>query len=934
MTRLLVLLALALLSPLAVQAQGLSPRSMTESRLNVLNDEMQGKVIEARQAYRAGLEGANNCDENWVRQALYRLDKLRQDAKQKEQQLVELREEMHKNHAKILKKLADLIPGFDSGTIADKLGKTVAKEMVGDLASGVAKDALKAGFKGLDVVEVINKYEAALGKQIKRDKILTDAVIQELEIQMAGLLIEAARDTQKEITALIERLNQQWDIAKAKCNEPATAARIGGDAPGDGKKEAGADVAKGNVTVIDRKTQKPIPGGKVVKIPDEPQIPVTPPKEGDGGGKVVFEPYKPNDEFIFDFPCHQPVSLTGDELNKGGAKIALDNKPLKLVFVGYRCDQVNQKMIDEQLRDQYKVRPRIELAGTTGPNDTWIPSKIWPKFPWYENKGKDFPVCEVTVYDYEPIPDDPKPVQDACLTGLPLIPRIPTTPPMPGPGVTEGGTEFPWDPGLPLPFDPLTPLFPGQPPFIGMPGTTGHPGTQERFVEGDVPIEGQGEAPNDPLASSKGSWGQSYADQWWLKAIGWLKPDGSTVLPERATPVTVAVIDTGIDRRHPELLGALWTNPGETAERRDADGNGFAGDVHGWNFVDNSSDVTDKNGHGTVVAGIIAALPGNGLGIAGINPWARIMPLKVTNHANKGGSIQLAKAILYAVDNGARVINLSVGGKGASKAVQAAIDYAARKNVLVVVASGNLGIETTEFFPGGARNTLTVAATDPDHKRAAFSNWGAGVGIAAPGVDILSLRAGGTDLLIHEKKDYKPGTAIVAKTYYRVTGSSFAAPIVSGVASLLMSVHPTLSAEQVRRMIVHSAKDIDVPGKDQFTGYGLIDAAAALAADPSHFLVANVAGIDVAKAGGRTVLRVQGSATANRLKAYWIEAGAGDNPTAWKTVSRKLDRPVMNAALDDLDPAHFRGAKSWTLRLVVEHQDGRLRESRYALALD
>jgi subtilisin family serine protease len=296
--------------------------------------------------------------------------------------------------------------------------------------------------------------------------------------------------------------------------------------------------------------------------------------------------------------------------------------------------------------------------------------------------------------------------------------------------------------------------------------------------------------------------------------------------------------------------------------------------------------------------------------------------------------VALASAIMYAADNGARVINLSVGGKGQSKAVQTAINYAATKGVLVVVASGNMGIETTDFFPGGARNTLTVAATGPDGKRAAFSNWGAGIGIAAPGVDILSLRAAGTDLLIQEKKDYKPGTAIVNKDYYRVTGSSFSAPIVSGVASLLFSINPNLTAEQVRRMIVHSAADIDVPGKDQFTGYGLIDAEAALKADPNFHLVSNIASVDAARAQGHIVLRVSGSATANDLKAAWIEAGAGDSPASWTPVSPRLDKPVINGALFDLDPAALKGAKNWTLRLMVEHKNGKVRESRYALGLE
>jgi subtilisin family serine protease len=921
MLRSILVALLIALAPLGAKAQGLSPKSMTESRLNVLNDEMQGKVIEARQAYRAGLEGANSCDEDWVRQALYRLDKLRADTKAKEQYLVDLREQMNKNLARILKKLAELIPGFDESTIADKLGKTVAKEMVSDLASGVAKDAMKATFKGLDVVETIDKFEKAMGKAIKRDKILTDAVIQEGEIQLAGILIDQARETQKEISALIEKLNQQWDVARAGCKDSKTVARLGTD-PGTGQKQPGADVAKGNVVVVDRNTQRPIPGGKVVKISDDPQTPPQKPKEGDGGGKVVVEPYKPWDEFVFDFPCHGMITMTGEELTRAGNKISLNHKPLKLTFVGYRCIDVTDRMLNEQLEKQYNVRqvftPKLVF------NAPGVPTGR----PELSDKGKDFPVCEVTVYEYEEIPKQTPMEQTACVPGMPQIPWTPQTPQIPGPGgITDGG--FPWDPGLPFPVDPMTPYFPGLP---KQPGTTEKPGTGEKFVEGDVPIEGQGPATNDPLASSKGSWGQTYADQWYLKAINWLKADGRTVLPERATPVIVAVIDTGIDKRHPELLGALWTNPNKQDDGKDNARRGT--DVNGWNFINNSSDISDRNGHGTVVAGIIAALPDNGLGISGINPWARIMALKVTNHANKGGSVALASAIMYAADNGARIINLSVGGKGQSKAVQTAIDYAATKGVLVVAASGNLGTETTDFFPGGARNTLTVAATDPSDKRTVFSNWGAGVGIAAPGVDILSLRAAGTDLLIHEKKDYKPGTAIVKKDYYRVTGSSFAAPIVSGVASLLLSINPNLTAEQVRRMIVHSARDIDVPGKDQFTGYGLIDAAAAIEADPNLHLVANIASVDAARAQGRVVLRVSGSATANDFKSAWIEAGAGDSPASWTPVSSKLEKPAINAPLFDLDPLAFKGAKNWTLRLMVEHRNGKIRESRYALGLE
>src|SRR4029077_15768225 len=127
---------------------------------------------------------------------------------------------------------------------------------------------------------------------------------------------------------------------------------------------------------------------------------------------------------------------------------------------------------------------------------------------------------------------------------------------------------------------------------------------------------------------------------------------------------------------------------------------------------------------------------------------------------------------------------------------------------------------------------LAVAAVGPDLKRQGFSNWGSTIGIAAPGVDILSLRARPTDLLQLTRTNYQSGPAVVAEQFYRVTGSSFAAPIVSGAASLLLSARPELTAAQVKRMLMQSARDQDAIGTNQFSGYGLLDIAAALAADP------------------------------------------------------------------------------------------------------
>jgi subtilisin family serine protease len=231
------------------------------------------------------------------------------------------------------------------------------------------------------------------------------------------------------------------------------------------------------------------------------------------------------------------------------------------------------------------------------------------------------------------------------------------------------------------------------------------------------------------------------------------------------------------------------------------------------------------------------------------------------------------------------------------------------------------------------KHALTLAAIGPDMKRQNFSNWGANVALAAPGVDILSLRARQTDLLLFTSRDYKPGTGVVGSNYYRVTGSSFAAPMVSGAASLLLSARPRLSAVEVTRLLEQSAHDIGGIGKDQFIGYGLIDVDAALKADPSAFVEAAIAGVAAVSRNGRTLVEVTGTASADRLSEAYIEIGQGAAPATWKRVSRQIQTPVVDGVLDDLDPASFGGAKEWTLRVIAVHQNGKRLEARYKLTL-
>ncbi|MGO9017703.1 MAG: S8 family serine peptidase [Syntrophobacteraceae bacterium] len=383
------------------------------------------------------------------------------------------------------------------------------------------------------------------------------------------------------------------------------------------------------------------------------------------------------------------------------------------------------------------------------------------------------------------------------------------------------------------------------------------------------------------------------------------------------------MIDTGVDFTHPELAGANWVNPNP----------GPKADVYGWNFVDNSPDIRDLSGHGTIIAGIIAASSSEGKGIAGINPWARIMALKALDVDGHGGSIDVSQTIVYAADHGARVINLSAGGHTLTLSEQEAIDYAARKDILVVVASGNEGVDTTNFSPAGLKNVFAVAAIGPDLKRQAFSNWGAGIGIAAPGVDILSLRAKQTDLLQMTRNEYRPGTAVVSEQYYRVTGSSFAAPIVSGAASLLFSINPSLTAAQVKRMLLQTARDLDGIGVNQFSGYGLLDIAKALKADPNAYVEAAITSISAVKLRGQIMLRVVGTAAADTLREARIDIGRGDNPDRWTTVVRSIKGQVIDGVLAEVPADKFRGGKQWTVRVVVADRNGLKREARFKLTL-
>jgi subtilisin family serine protease len=438
-----------------------------------------------------------------------------------------------------------------------------------------------------------------------------------------------------------------------------------------------------------------------------------------------------------------------------------------------------------------------------------------------------------------------------------------------------------------------------------------------------------------PFLDTRGSWGQAYEDLWGLKRIGL----GEAPPPAAGgKPVIVAVIDSGLDYFHPDLRAAsVWRNTKEVVNGRDDDGNGYVDDVIGWDFTDNDNDPFDFTGHGTFVAGIIAAAPVNNTGVLGVNPNVQIMPLRVMNTIGRVYSSRVAAAIYYAVDNGAQIINLSLSVPQLSISEKRAVDYAAGKGVLVIAAAGNDGKDAKDYSPASLDNVITVAATDPQDKRAGFSNFGGAIDIAAPGVDILSLRARQTDFMLFSGvQGYKPGANFVGppdNRYYRADGTSFAAPFVTGVASLILAARPNLTAAEVRRMLLQSARDIDQPGVDGNTGYGLLDAKAALAADPAFFVEAAIAGLSVVKKEDGQYVRVTGTAAADRFKDARIEIGEGENPIAWQSVGSPLQAAVNAGVLAEIPATAFRNAKIWTVRVVSTHTNGRSREGRFILKL-
>lgn len=296
---------------------------------------------------------------------------------------------------------------------------------------------------------------------------------------------------------------------------------------------------------------------------------------------------------------------------------------------------------------------------------------------------------------------------------------------------------------------------------------------------GPTPIQSRTDVPNDPLLPAQ------YGYELTGTAQIWKQQPGS---PE----VVVAVIDSGVDGSHPEFQGQLLTGIDFTETPPVPGGN------------------VDGYGHGTHVAGVIGALPDNGIGIAGIAPGCKILPVRIFNNWGHSESGRSAAAVIWAVDHGAKVINASWGSPMLGEVSKAAYEYAIQHDVVFVAAVGNSGNEEPKY-PGAVEEAIGVSATTADDRWASFSTFGDWVDLAAPGKGILS-------------------TYPMAKgNGYRIMeGTSMAAPFVTAAAALVRSQHPDWSVTQVRAQLERTAKDVIMTGKDKYAGYGRVDIARAV----------------------------------------------------------------------------------------------------------
>lgn len=473
--------------------------------------------------------------------------------------------------------------------------------------------------------------------------------------------------------------------------------------------------------------------------------------------------------------------------------------------------------------------------------------------------------------------------------------------------------------------------------------------------------------PDDPFFASSGSWGQTFRDLWGLErmrtASAWDASQGEGVV--------VAVVDTGLDYDHPDIAANVWVNPGEDLDGNgevdasdfngvDDDGNGFVDDLRGFDFANSvdadgdglfdgpddvsDSDPFDDHGHGTHVAGTIAALADNAIGVVGVAPRAHIMALKGFREEGPSTIELLSRAMAYAIDNGARVINnsWSCGTRCPSNPVaEEIVTLANALGVVVVTSAGNGRDDVVFYSPENKRGTIVVAASTEVDAPAYFTNYGLLVDVAAPGAGevnhavrfatraILSLRSSAAT-----PASDASGEAVVGDAYLRWKGTSMSSPHVAGVAALLLAQRPELAPDDVRALLRLSADDIGPPGHDRASGAGIADAARALET-PTPGAVAEIASPRPGSVASqqRVEIALEGTAAGPAFESYALWVGEGVEPTSWQPLAPASDAPVEGGLLA-VWPVEELSDGAYVVRLDVATRNGSVLTELLQLSLE
>jgi len=324
--------------------------------------------------------------------------------------------------------------------------------------------------------------------------------------------------------------------------------------------------------------------------------------------------------------------------------------------------------------------------------------------------------------------------------------------------------------------------------------------------------------PNDPL----------FKNQWGLSLISATDAWDISTCNQK---IVIAIIDTGIQLDHQDIMNNIWQNSSEIMDSIDNDNNGLIDDLYGWDFVNNDNDPSDDNGHGTHIAGIVGAIGNNKIGVTGICWKVQLMPLKIMDADGIGTVADEIEAISYAINKGAKIINASFGSNFFSNAEKEAIQIAQNKGILYITAAGNGGEDEIgdnndidPFYPACYQldNIISVTAVDISGNLLYFANYGHNsVDIAAPGISILS--------------------TVPINYYSSLSGTSMATAFITGGAALVISVYPHLDYKQIKQLIL---KTVDIRGslKDLILSKGIVNLKTAAGAliPPSNLIVDSV----------------------------------------------------------------------------------------------